>query len=49
MRHFDVGDEDVGLVRKYGFERFFAVARLATTEMSPSISSSAASAPSTIP
>ena len=28
MRHFDVGDEDVGLVRKYGFERFFAVAGL---------------------
>jgi hypothetical protein len=28
MRHFNVGDEDVGLVRKYGFERLSAVARL---------------------
>ena len=27
MRHFDVGDEDVGLVRKDGFERLLAVAR----------------------
>src|SRR5208282_5715771 len=28
VRHFNVGDEDVGLVREHGFERFFAVARL---------------------
>jgi hypothetical protein len=28
VRHFNVGDENVGLVREHGFERFFAVARL---------------------